>query len=210
MNSENIIVIGRQFGSGGREIGRLLADYLKLPFYDKELLSEATNSGFTADILEEADERKPFFHSFFACAFGSYGQNFAISGLTPDRLYEVQSQIIKDVASRDRSCVFVGRTADYILRDNPAVTSIFIHADLEDRAQRILRRGDCDSLETAREMALKRDKLREGYYNFYTGREWGDCDNYDLSLNASKLSSKEIVNLIVQYINFKEQHTVNK
>ena len=166
-----VIVIGRQFGCGARLIGKKVASMLGIPFYDKELLSEAAkSSGVSAEIFEAGDERSPNLASSlwsFNLGFGSTSYLIGASPLSNDTIYKAQSDVMKELAAQG-PCLIVGRTADYVLRDEANVISIFIHASLDDRINRIIDRGDCENEDDARAMALKNNKYRAGYYNFYT------------------------------------------
>lgn len=208
-NKKNhVIVIGRQFGSGGREIGRMLAQKLDIPYYDRELLSEAAKRlGFRHELFEKADERRPSpFRALFDAGYGS--PTYGLSSLGRERLYLAQSEVIGRIAA-EGPCVIVGRTADYILRDDSRLTSIFLHSDDKTRAKRIIRRHDCIDEETAIEMAKKRDRHRENYYNYFTGRKWGYSANYHLTLDVSYLSVEEAVRLILQYLELKDYSSIN-
>lgn len=199
--NEAVIVIGRQFGSGGREIGRALAARLKIPYYDKELLRKAASSfGFDEEIFSQADESTPSFLSQLLGmdSFPVFG-NYSTSSMSRDRLYSAQSAVVHDVAKAG-PCVIVGRTADYVCRDFPNLVSVFLHAPLKERTRRITGRGDCPDEKKAESLALRRDSAREKYYNFFTGRRWGVADNYHLSIDASSLPVEKIVDLIITYI----------
>ena len=198
-----VIAIGRQFGSGGREIGHLVAKKLGIDYYDKELLTEAAkSSGMNCDFFEAADERSPkFFSNLIAFSAGYHGGSYLV-GSTPissDNIYRKQSEVILALAKRS-NCVIMGRTADYILRDEPNTISVFIHASMEQRLERIMKRDHCKSLEEARVLAEKKNKLRAEYYNFYTEKRWGDAQSYDLSIDSSKLSIEATADIIVQYV----------
>lgn len=199
---EHIIVIGRQFGSGGREIGRLLAKRLGVPYYDKELLLEAAKRlGFRHELLEKADERRPSrFRALIDAGYGS--PTFGLAGLGRDRIYLAQSEVIRRIVA-EGPCVIVGRTADYIARDDSRLTSIFLHCDDAARARRIVGRHDCADEEAAIEMAHKRDQHREKYYNYFTGRRWGHAANYHLTLDVSRLTADAAVSLIMQFLELK-------
>lgn len=194
-----VIVIGRQFGSGGRRIGRALAERLGIAYYDKTLLSEAAAKlGFNKEIFANADERKPsFLSSLTGLSFGA--DSWSSPGLSSEKIYLAQSRAIRDIISR-KPCVIVGRTADYIGRDLPNLISIFLHSPIEKRARHIMERGDSPSVKEAIELARKRDKEREGYYNYYTGRHWGVADNYHLSIDSSSMSDNNIIDIIVAYL----------
>ena len=206
MESHNInfvITIGRQYGSGGREIGRLVADALNVKYYDKELLTEAAKaSGVKPEIFEAADERSPsFFSNLWSFNLGLNSGSFFIgnSPVSDERIYAAQSAVMKELAGR-WSCVIVGRSADYVLRNHPGLISVFIHSSIEKRILRIMNRTDIDSAEKARETADKKDKIRASYYNFYTDKTWGNAASYDLSIDSSKLSTDTVARIIVGYV----------
>ena len=198
-----VITIGRQFGSGGREIGRLVAEKLGIDYYDKELLTEAAKStGMNSDFFEAADERSPrFFSSLMAFSTGFHGGSFVIgnSPISNDNIYRQQSEVIEALAERS-SCVILGRTADYILRNHPNAISIFIHASIDSCVERIMRRDRCKTVDEARALAEKRNKLRAEYYNFYTDKRWGESMSYDLSIDSSKQSVEQTADIIVDYV----------
>lgn len=205
MDKQNfVITIGRQFGSGGRELGHKLADALNIAYYDKELLEEASKqAGISEDIIARSDEKFPsFFNAFIPVSIGynpaaSYlGSSSTISA---DNLYKAQSDVIEAIAQR-HSCVIVGRSADYVLRNHPRLLSIFVHADIEDCINRILSRCDCMTRDEARAKAEKTNKLRASYYNFYTDKTWGNAATYDLSVNSSVMPIDKIVEVIVEYV----------
>lgn len=202
-NQKYVITIGRQFGCGAREIGRIIATKLGIDYYDKELLCEAAkSSGVNQDFFEAADERSPhFFTSLWSFNLG-YDTGAYFIGDTPlsdDKIYQAQSEIMTRLADRG-PCVIVGRTADYILRNHSKVISVFVHATLKDRATRILERGDAKNIKEAEEMAEKKNRLRAEYYNFYTDKKWGDAASYDLSISSSQLGSEATADIIVDFV----------
>ena len=205
VNKNFAVTIGRQFGSGGREIGKLIADKLGIKYYDKEVLAEAARkSGVKPEFFEATDERTPkFFNNSNLWSF-NIGYNVGAffigdSPLTDDSLYRAQSEAIKSFAEAS-SCVIVGRSADYVLRNFPNLINVFIHAPIDSCVKRIMQRGECADANEAKSLAQKKNKLRENYYNFYTDKAWGDAKSYDLSIDSSKLSSEEIADIIVSYI----------
>lgn len=203
---QNVVVtIGRQFGSGGRELGRKLADRLGARYYDKELLREAARrAGMSEEFFERRDERSPsFINGVFSFAFG-YNSVNCYSGSTSisdDSIYRAQSDFIHSLADGE-DCVIVGRTADYVLRDHPRVVNVFVHAPEDVCVERIMRRGEPDmpTPEKAKAKARRINKLRANYYNFYTDKTWGAASSYDLTFDTSKLSMDDIVEMIVEYI----------
>ncbi len=203
---QNVVVtIGRQFGSGGRELGRKLADRLGARYYDKELLREAARrAGMSEEFFERRDERFPsFINGVFSFAFG-YNSVNCYSGSTSisdDSIYRAQSDFIHSLADGE-DCVIVGRTADYVLRDHPRVVNVFVHAPEDVCVERIMRRGEPDmpTPEKAKAKARRINKLRANYYNFYTDKTWGAASSYDLTFDTSKLPMDDIVEMIVEYI----------
>ncbi|MDE6810816.1 MAG: cytidylate kinase-like family protein [Muribaculaceae bacterium] len=197
--SDLIIVVGRQFGSGGRKIGKALAQHYGLEYYDKEVLSEAAGRfGLHPDIFARYDEKRPSpLRSLLSNAFG-VAESYENS-MSSESIYQRQSYVIRQLAEK-KGCVFVGRSADYILRDHPNLVSIFLHAPLEHRAKAILERGDASTIEKAKEFAHKLDVERENFYNYYAGSGWGRADNYHLTLNSSKMSDEATLDVIKAYI----------
>lgn len=199
-----VIVLGRQFGCGARVIGKKVAARFGIPYYDKELLHEAAkSSGVNAEVFEASDERSPTMMSSlwsFNIGFGAASYFMGTNTMSnTDDIYKAQSEVMKCLAEQG-PCLIVGRTADYILRGHTNVISIFLHASLDDRINRIIDRGDCESENDARDMALKNNKLRASYYSFYTDSEWGDAATYDLTVNVSTLGVEGCVDLIEEYV----------
>lgn len=204
MNDSNfVITIGRQFGSGGRELGKLLAETLGIDYYDRRLIGEAAKqSGVAPEFFERSDERAPsFLNGLFSFSYGynSFHCFNGSSAISDDSIYCAQSEVIRSIASRS-SCVIVGRSADYILRNHPRCINIFVHASMDDCIARIMRRGDKTTPEQARAIAEKTNKLRAAYYNFYTDKTWGAAASYDLTINSSLLPMPQIVELVTSYI----------
>lgn len=199
-SDNKIIVIGRQYGGTGRKTGRALAEALGLPYYDKEIINKVSAKyGFDPDILHRADEKKP--SPFRSMLLGKYGvmDMYATSPLSKESLYEAQTKVISQICE-EGSCVIVGRTADYIMRDHPGLVSVFIHAPKEWRAANIINRGEASSLQEALVKIKKADSDREGYYNYFTGRKWGTAPNYHLTIDASLLKPEDLVEMIAQFV----------
>lgn len=194
-----VVAIGRQMGSGGRELGRRLAEILNIEFYDKKLLADAARkSGLIPEMMERDDERTP---SMLCGAIGAgFGSAFP-SGLYvgDDAVYRAQSDVIRELGAT-KSCVIVGRTADYVLRDHPRRISIFVHAPEEECIKRLLSRGDKATESEARAMVRKVNKLRAGYYNFYTDHVWGAAATYDLTVNSALLPLDDLADLLATYV----------
>lgn len=204
MSSSKIITITRQYGSGGHEIGKKLAQKLEIPFYDKELITlAAKESGVSPEVFEQVDE-KATNSLLYALSLGlyDYGSGFNASmGDLPvnDKLYILQHKIIKELASKE-NFVIVGRCADYILRENNNVVKVFIYADVESRINRVLQRHDDIDPARGKQAVLKADKTRSNYYSFYSGQKWGLPENYDLCINSSKISTDQAADIILKYI----------
>ena len=193
---KRIITISREFGSGGRSIGKLVAEKLGYRFFDSELVNKvAQRSGFSPEFIEESGEYASARSSLlFALATAS---QYSADGLSMhDRLYIEQTKIIEEIAA-EGECVIVGRCADFILRDRKDCLNVYIHADMESRAKRIVERyGECDKSPEKR--LTEKDQKRKVYYKNYTGRNWGQAQNYDICLNSGALGVETCAELIVQ------------
>ncbi len=197
---KKIITISREFGSGGRTIGRLVAEKLGIPFYDKELVDQvALESGFAPKFVEEHGEHSPS-GSLLAYAFAPQGIPGVMNGLsTADFLWNIQCSVILQLAEKG-PCVIVGRNADYILKDREDALHAFIHASVPFRADRIVRLyGESEKSPEAR--LHEKDKRRKVNYNHYTGRNWGESRNYDICLNTSTLGVEACADILVQLVN---------
>jgi len=195
-----IINIGRQLGSGGRIIAAMLAKDFGCTFYDKELLNlAAKESGFSEKFFEQNDEQKGFLKSFFGShipfATSSHYYNNKIS---QESLFQIQSDAIRKAAA-EGSCVFVGRCADYVLRDYDCTVSVFITANTEERVARVAKRIGCGE-ETALKVINDRESERANYYNYYTGKKWGHSSSYDLCVNSSLLGMEGTESLIKEFV----------
>ncbi len=196
---KKIITISRQFGSGGRSIGRAVAEKLGIPFYDKEIVDQiAVESGFAPSYVAEHGEHAPG-KSAFSYAFAPQGIPGVMQGLSAaDFLWNIQCNVIMQLADKG-PCVIVGRNADYILKDRPDVLNIFVHADMDYRSDRIVRLyGESEKAPVAR--LQEKDKRRRINYQHYTGRDWGKAENYDLCLNSGKLGEEACVDFIVHTV----------
>lgn len=199
-----VVSLGRQFGSGGREVAKKLAEKLELDYLDKELLTVASEkSGVSLAMLERADE-KPL--SAFAYSAhiplnmyaGIYNVPVMGSAFSDDKLFAIQADAIRSEAA-SKNCVIVGRCSDYILSGLGCMISVFVHADMDFRISRV-----CDIYEVSEKEAIKQiktiDKKRAAYYEFYTGKKWGDAAGYHLCLDVSKLGTEKTVDAICSYI----------
>ena len=193
---KKIITISREFGSGGRTIGRQVAEKLGIPFYDKELVDHiAVESGFAPQFVEEHGEHSPG-KSFFSYAFAHQGVPGVMNGMsTADFLWNIQCNVILQLA-QEGPCVIVGRNADYILKDRQDCLHAFIHADMDFRADRIVRLyGESEKSPQIR--LQEKDKRRRVNYQHYTGRTWSTAQNYDICLNSSTLGIDQCVDIII-------------
>lgn len=189
-----IITIGREFGSGGRELGRRLAEELGIEYYDREILAQiAKRTSLAEEYIQNVVERQP--HSLLPITIGrsfAYVEDYAFK--QAQAVYQAQSKIIRELAEKS-DCVIIGRCADYILRDQTPLR-IFVYADLESRIARCMDRRSEEENLTEKEIKKQIqaiDKNRARYYEFYTGTKWGDKLNYDLCINTTGTVIKEIV-----------------
>lgn len=200
MDGKYVINIGRQFGSGGYTIALHLAGRLGIKFFDKELLAlAAKESGFQESLFEKKDEKKSLF-DFICSVHTVFDGGHAVYGncLSDESLFKIQSDVIVDQAAK-QSCLFVGRCADYILRDNPRCVNVFISADPEDRVKRICERLGID--EAAAHKAIeKADEQRSSYYNYYSCNTWGAAATYHLCINSSKMGLEKTEDIIIEFV----------
>ncbi len=201
MDKKFVINIGRQLGSGGRGIAAILAKHYGITAYDRNLIElAAKESGFSQEFFENADEKKShgFFHSIFSnrAVANALGSND--SCLSNDALFKVQSDIIRDLAERE-SCIFVGRCADYILRDHPYCINLFFTANLEDRVARMAGEKGITAGQ-AEELIERTDRRRADYYNYYSGKTWGSAESYDLCVNTSRLGFEGTAKMLIDFI----------
>ena len=201
MKDNFIINIGRQLGSGGRQIGQLLAKRLDIAFYDKELITLASKqSGLAKEVFEKADEKKRFTLTggLLGLKTSVLDEDFSNNYLWNEMLFKIQSDVIRDLA-HEKSCIFVGRCADYILRDHPRALNVFISAEEGDRIKRVM-----DYYELTEKKALeligKTDKKRAGYYNYYSNKQWGAAESYHLCINSSVLGIEATTGFIESFL----------
>lgn len=197
-----VITIGRQFGSGGREIGEKVAAYFGIKCYDKELLSRsAKESGFCEEMIQNHDERptNSFLYNLVMDTY-SFGYNTSsfIDMPISHKVFLAQFDTIKKIAD-EGPCIIVGRCADYALADYKNCIHLFIYGSETDKVNRIMKKYDL-SEGKARDMIVKKDKQRQSYYNYYSSKKWGRADSYDLCINSSVLGIEGTVKLITQYI----------
>ncbi len=197
-----IITISRQYGSGGREIGKKIADYFHIPFYDNELITRAAKESGYAEASFENVETKATNSLLYSIAMGmnAYGnQELGFSHLSlDDRIFLAQSDIIRKVAD-EGSCVIIGRCADYILKERTDVFHLFVYANLEFRKERAIRIDGIDP-KTAEDYIIKKDKRRANYYNYHSGEKWGKATNYNLAIDSGYAGIDKTAECIINYL----------
>jgi hypothetical protein len=195
-----IINIGRQLGSGGHDIGRMLALDFNAKYYDHELLDlAAKESGFSEKFFQQNDEKKGFFKALFNVQTSHFsGGSMYKTNFSQESLFQFQSEAIRK-AAKEGSCVFVGRCADYVLRDFPNTVNVFITASMEYRVEQIMNKQQLDA-DAARRFIEQRESARATYYNYYTGKKWGSAESYDLCIDSSVLGLMESEKIIAQFI----------
>lgn len=202
MADKKIITISREFGSGGRLIGRRLAEKLGVPYYDKELLDRiAEESGFSREMMEDAEKKakNSFLYSLMS-AMGT-GESGPESLSLNERFFLAQFDTIRNIAE-EGSCVIVGRCADYILRGMSEATHVFVYAEEEDKIKRAVEEYGVPESEV-KKMMKDTDKARANYYAYHTGRKWGEHVNYNLSIDSGYIEIEDIVDLIIKYTDSK-------
>ncbi len=201
-NNKIIVTIGRQFGSGGRVIGKEIAKRMGFDYFDKELLKEAAKvSGLDCRCFEQADEKELFaIPNVFSSNWLSFGLGSDCnSSMSSEQIFKSQSDVIKMIADKG-NCVIVGRCADYILRDYPNCINFFILAPFEARVERVMSREKISEKDAAA-IVKRHDKQRATYYNFFTDKTWGDGKTYHFSIDSSVLGIPETCDIICSYIN---------
>ena len=197
-----IITIARQYGSGGKTIGQMLANDLGIPFYSREILRLASDdSGIREELFNQADEKlrsNPLFGASKKVYTGGLISPESDDFVSSENLFNYQAKVIKQLAEKG-SCVIVGRCADFVLKDRADVVSVFVHAPADYCMERAMERNDMSRKEMEKFIA-KTDKYRGDFYHYYTGNVWNDARNYDLCLNSSKLGFEKCVEEIKAYI----------
>lgn len=202
MGQKIVVTISREYGSGGREVGRLLAEQLNIPFYDKELLTYmAQNSGLDEELFKEIDSKISFANFYFSDPkefrkVGSNLHNLGMLGLM-ERIQAVQEKMITQLSQE--SCVIIGRCSDYILRNDPDVVKVFIRSSIQDKKQRVMSEyGEKEENLNARMYEI--DSKRAAFYNHFTNATWAKPTNYDLMISTEKVSLKEAAKVIEAYV----------
>ena len=206
MKTNTIITIGRQYGSAGRQIGRVLAEELGIKCYDKELLERAAKeSGLCEELFENHDE-KPTNSFLYSLVMDTYSFGYTSSAFSDmpinQKVFLAQFETIKNIAKKG-PCVIVGRCADYVLKNEPNIIDFFISGNTAEKKKRILERYDIEK-NKAEDFIRKTDKRRASYYNYYTDMKWGEAKNYDLCINSSKTGVDGAIKLMKAYIEIKE------
>ncbi len=201
MQDKHIIInVGRQLGSGGHDIGRMLALDFGAKYYDRELLNlAAKESGLSEQVFERNDERKSFLHTFLHLPNALSGESYTRQSFSQDSVFQFQSDAIRKAAD-EGSCVFVGRCADYVLREYNNVVNIFITASMDFRVQQVMAKQNFPSPLEARRFIEQRESRRADYYNYYTGKKWGHAASYDLCIDSSILGLVDTEKFIAQFI----------
>ena len=197
-----IVTVSREAYCGGDELARKLADKVGFKFYDREIISLASQKSGIHEEHFEAVEKKPTNSILYSVVMGMYSSQGAYvkldDVLTDDKIYKIQADIIRDMAA-EGNCVFVGRCSDYILRNYEKCVNIFLRADIGDRVQRVMNEQNTSESE-AKKIVSRADKKRRSYYNYYTNCEWGNISNYDMTLNLSRISDKDALDVIVNFL----------
>lgn len=198
-----VINIGRQLGSGGKDIGEIIARRLGIRLYDKELLTlAAQQSGLCPEFFEKADEKgaRNVFSTMIAYLRSPFAGDMGnvTNVLSNDALFKIQSDVIRDIAARE-SCVFVGRCADYILRDHPRAVNVFVAADRADRCERLCRQCGITPGEAEARMD-REDARRAAYYNYYSSGTWGMASTYHLCVDSSVLGIDGTVDFVLEFV----------
>ena len=205
--TNTIITIGRQFGSGGREIGYMVADKLGIKLYDKEMLQRAAQDSGIREQLFESHDEKPSNSFLYSLVMDTYSMGYSRSTYNDmpinHKIFLAQFDAIKKIAN-EGPCILVGGCADYALEGYPNLLSVFIHADLDARIKRIAKKYDLTDAK-AKDLIIKTNKKRASYYNYYTDKRWGDADSYDVCLDSSVLGLEGTAEAIIKLIEVKEK-----
>ena len=198
-----VITIARHFGSGGKTIGHMLAEDLGINYYEKEIIKMASeDSGINEALFNQADEKLKRTPLFFGKTKGEYKGKLIAPGsdefVSDHNLFNYQAKIIRELAARE-SCVIIGRAADYLLKGNPNVVSVFVHASKEYCVRQAVERRAYTGKDVEK-FVERTDKYRSDFYRYYTGQEWTDARNYDLCLNSERLGFEGTMEAIKEYI----------
>lgn len=200
MSSPFVINIGRSLGSGGRAIGHILAKEFNIAYYDREILAlAAKESGFCPEVFERNDEKNRFLRTLGnIIPFIGGGSTYYNNELSNENLFRIQSEAIRK-AAEDHSCIFIGRCADYVLRNHPRCVNVFVTADMDDRIANVMKWNNCTA-EKARSIIEKGDSERAEFYNFYSSGTWGAASTYHLCINSSVLGIEGTAAFIKEFV----------
>lgn len=203
MEKPFVINIGRQLGSGGRAIGHILAEKFGINYYDREILNlAAKESGFCPEVFERSDEKNSFLRTLGnIIPFVGGGSAYYSNELSNENLFRIQGEAIRK-AAETHSCIFIGRCADYVLRDFPRCVNVFVAANLEDRIASVRSLFNCDE-QQARKLIENGDEERASFYNFYSSGTWGAADTYHLCINSSVLGIRGTADFIENFVRLK-------
>lgn len=201
---KTVITIARSYGSGGKNLGKLLADKMGINCYDREIIRMASDSsGINEELFGRVDEKLKKSPLFGIVRSNPYKGNGVIppessNFVSDDNLFNYQAQVIKELAEKE-SCVIIGRCADYVLKDNPNVIRLYLYAPLEDCVKRVMAQNSITEKETIKKIETI-DKYRSDYYKYYTGKEWNDARNYDFCLNTTSMSYEKLIQVVENII----------
>lgn len=201
---KTVITIARSYGSGGKTLGKLLADKMGINCYDREIIRMASDSsGINEELFGRVDEKLKKSPLFGIVRSNPYKGNGVIppessNFVSDDNLFNYQAQVIKELAEKE-SCVIIGRCADYVLKDNPNVIRLYLYAPLEDCIKRVMAQNSITEKETIKKIETI-DKYRSDYYKYYTGKEWNDARNYDFCLNTTSMSYEKLIQVVENII----------
>ena len=201
---KTVITIARSYGSGGKTLGKLLADKMGINCYDREIIRMASDSsGINEELFGRVDEKLKKSPLFGIVRSNPYKGNGVIppessNFVSDDNLFNYQAQVIKELAEKE-SCVIIGRCADYVLKDNPNVIRLYLYAPLEDCAKRVMAQNSITEKDTIKKIETI-DKYRSDYYKYYTGKEWNDARNYDFCLNTTSMSYEKLIQVVENII----------
>ena len=205
MQQKIIITIGRQYGSGGHEIGELLSKDLDLEFYDKEIIREASkDSDVSETVFQTYDEKPAKASTYFSAPDARAGGMSFYTQPVAEQVYLAEFHVIKRLAA-ESSCVFIGRCADYVLQDYDNCINVFVHAPLKKRIERVCEREGIEQREA--EMIIRKyDKERQKYYNYYTNQKWGNVCNYNITIDTGKIELEYAADLIGQFARYFQRY----
>lgn len=197
---KNLITISREYGSGGREVGKIVAKRLGVPLYIKDIITMAAKeSGLSPEVIESAELQAKSSFSYTLSSAVSFGEGFGGEAISMnEKLFLAQFDVITEIGAKGEG-VIVGRCADYVLRDDPDVTNVFIYGEKEDKIRRCIEEYGDDEATVEKKMATY-DKARRNYYNYHTSRKWGEYKNYDLAINSSLVGEEGAADIICAYL----------